>query len=444
MSGQTDDWRRKIDFGLKVSHGNFGFNGRFVRRNAGPLIGVVHALNDESEHEYSNFFGELSYKQAIGEKWHLLSKFYVDRFTFDAPLEIFSEGVIPGFPDGMFGRPETKNRTLGVELQVDYLLWDDNAMTIGILYEDSKQFDTKSQANFDPNTNAPLGGIQDITSWGNWNKNVGRRLFALYLQDVWEFTHELEGTFGVRYDHYSDFGDTVNPRAGLVWSFSRNANLKLLYGTAFRAPNFDELYSINNPVHTGDPNLDPEKVATYELSVAYFPRDISASLSYFHSDFKDIINFAGVTPANSDKWTVNGIELSAKKWIGVSNLIYANFTYQMPKDDKTGKRLPEVSTHYGNVGVNWELSKYLNLNSNLLVVGSRSRDATDTRPKLKGYEVVDLTLIAKNFYETMEVRVYINNLFDETYFDPAPVSTVASDFPRQGINFMIDVSMKFQ
>ena len=34
----------------------------------------------------------------------------------------------------------------------------------------------------------------------------------------------------------SDIGDTVNPRLSLSWDMNEDWNLRLLYGTAFRAP----------------------------------------------------------------------------------------------------------------------------------------------------------------------------------------------------------------
>ena len=41
---------------------------------------------------------------------------------------------------------------------------------------------------------------------------------------------------GVRYDHYTQFGGTANPRLGLIYHVAQPTTLKLLYGTAFRAP----------------------------------------------------------------------------------------------------------------------------------------------------------------------------------------------------------------
>jgi iron complex outermembrane recepter protein len=43
-----------------------------------------------------------------------------------------------------------------------------------------------------------------------------------------------------RYDHYSDFGSTSNPKVGLLWEPVRGMNLRGSYGTSFRAPELSE------------------------------------------------------------------------------------------------------------------------------------------------------------------------------------------------------------
>ncbi len=219
-----------------MSYGDFSFSGRYVEKDRGPYIGVVNALNDDSEIETSHLLGELNYKRDIGESLHLLAKGYYDDYSLYIDWEIFPEGAISGFPDGFVGIPETKDRTLGTEIQLDYSLWDKNTITAGALVEYIKQYDTRHTANFNPNTGAPLGSLQDITSWANFNKDEYRGVSALYVQDVWKITPNIECTFGVRFDYYSDIGETYNPRAALVWKFMENAHLNPCLPLVFANP----------------------------------------------------------------------------------------------------------------------------------------------------------------------------------------------------------------
>jgi iron complex outermembrane receptor protein len=48
-------------------------------------------------------------------------------------------------------------------------------------------------------------------------------------------------TAGAGYNHYSDFGNTFNLRAALVWEARYDLTAKLMYGSAFRAPSFQEM-----------------------------------------------------------------------------------------------------------------------------------------------------------------------------------------------------------
>ena len=80
-----------------------------------------------------------------------------------------------------------------------------------------------------------------------------------FVQDQWQFAKDWALTGGVRYDRYSDFGETVNPRAALVWEPRYDLTTKLMYGSAFRAPSFGEQYNLNNPAALGNPNLNRKR-----------------------------------------------------------------------------------------------------------------------------------------------------------------------------------------
>jgi iron complex outermembrane receptor protein len=45
----------------------------------------------------------------------------------------------------------------------------------------------------------------------------------------------------VRYDHYSDFGSTTNPKLGVTWTVSQDLSLRGSWGKSFRAPGLQDL-----------------------------------------------------------------------------------------------------------------------------------------------------------------------------------------------------------
>src|SRR5207237_2069032 len=115
----------------------------------------------------------------------------------------------------------------------------------------------------------PLGSIVDVSSTAPFLLPHDRKVSYAFAQDEWTVAKDWTLTAGVRHDEYSDFGGTTNPRLALVWEAAYNVTAKLLYGTAFRAPSFTELYVINNPVLIGNPNLQPEKMKTMEAALSW-------------------------------------------------------------------------------------------------------------------------------------------------------------------------------
>jgi outer membrane receptor for ferrienterochelin and colicin len=455
--GAADLRSRQTDAFLKVGYGDLSFRGHFQTQKEGHYIGLASALTDDSYNVLYNYWGELAYVLPITKGLSVNLKLYSDYYeqSDEEQAKIFPNGFAGVFPEGMIGKPVLKNRTIGGEMQVDWDAFKGNHLIGGVSFEELQQYDVKQLANFNPLTGAPLGSLQEVA---NWNRDATRQIWALYLQDEWQLPYRVNVTVGARYDHYSDFGDTVNPRVGLVWSFLENADLKLLYGQAFRAPNFLELYNINNPVVVGNPTLKPEKIETYEAGLAWrLNRFFAASLNYFYSTVDDQIVWNTATApasyANIGKSETQGIELGLNGTIGPEFSWKAGYAWQDPRDSASGQRLPFVPSQRASGSVNYGLTKYLNLHSDLLWTGPRPRAQGDVRPEIPAYATVDLAVTLKNFFKTLEIQAAIHNLFDERFKDP-DTSTgamnlagtgpkVPADFPREGISGFVTASYKF-
>lgn len=103
--------------------------------------------------------------------------------------------------------------------------------------------------------------------------------------------HRLVVTASGRYDRYSDFGGTFNPRVAIVWEPTRSLLLRGAYGTSFRAPSLFELYlpatiipglpvpdprrgnevSIVSLSLSGNPDLDPEEARSLTAGIVFAP-----------------------------------------------------------------------------------------------------------------------------------------------------------------------------
>ncbi len=73
--------------------------------------------------------------------------------------------------------------------------------------------------------------------------------------------NRVDAWFGFRVDDHSEYHTRFSPNLGIRWSPSRQWNVKLLYGTAYRTPYASQL--------TGRDDLQPEEVQNASMSIAW-------------------------------------------------------------------------------------------------------------------------------------------------------------------------------
>ncbi|HUF07960.1 MAG TPA: TonB-dependent receptor [Rhodothermales bacterium] len=116
-----------------------------------------------------------------------------------------------------------------------------------------------------------------------------------------------------RYERYSDFGDTVDPKFGFVWSPSDVLTLRGTFGTSFRAPalwDLDTTAPGNSIIFLpqefvdaglipftalilrgGNENLKAEEATTWTAGIQLAPADgLSIDVTYFNVDFRNRID----------------------------------------------------------------------------------------------------------------------------------------------------------
>jgi outer membrane receptor for ferrienterochelin and colicins len=146
---------------------------------------------------------------------------------------------------------------------------------------------------------------------------------AVYLQDEFSIRKNLILSGGIRWDHYDTFGSTENPRLGLIYSPRERTTFKLLYGTAFRAPNDYELYYASPPDQVGNPSLGPETIKTTEVVFEqYFVTHAHVEIAGFYNDIRGLISQTDsssglLSYANVDSVQSRGVDCElAGKWPG--------------------------------------------------------------------------------------------------------------------------------
>jgi iron complex outermembrane recepter protein len=84
-----------------------------------------------------------------------------------------------------------------------------------------------------------------------------RNVAALSAEMILPVSKALEIQVAARYDRYSDFGSTFNPKIGFLFKPVSNVFARGSYNTGFRAPALDELYGPQSVSFTADAYNDP-------------------------------------------------------------------------------------------------------------------------------------------------------------------------------------------
>lgn len=397
------DYDRFYNTLAKLSYGDFTLEGIYSSRTKGiPTASFGADFNDRRNRTTdSHWLADLKYAHSLGESVDVTGRLFYDSYDYDGDYVY----------NGVVNRDLGRGRWWGGELQTAVKLFDSHQLVAGMEYRDNIRQD---QQNFDESPfSSKLSDRRDSRIW------------ALYLQDEYTIFNNLILNAGVRYDHYSTFGSTVNPRLALIYTPLAGTVFKFLYGSAFRAPNVFELY-YNLPSQNvkGNPNLGPEKIRTYELVYEqYIGNHLRGTIEGFHNYIDNLI--VQVTdPAdgfavfrNLSRAQADGVEteLEAKFDNGLTGR--ASYTFQDAWDSDTGQTLVNSPRH---------LAK-LNLTIPLLhekVFLGIEEQFTDRRKTLvagdfaKSYFVTNLTLFSRNLLENLELSASLYNLFDCRYGDP--------------------------
>lgn len=355
-------------------------------------------------------------------------------------------GIYP-YPDGIIGNPSGIGQQVGIDIAATYTgaLKHRLRLGAGARYQDQ---DTSESKNFGPGvvqgvmtdvSNTPYASIPDSY----------RHLHYFLLQDEWQFAPDWELTTGVRYDHYSDFGSTVNPRVAIVWSTRHNLTTKLLYGRAFRAPSFQEQFADQNPVTLGNPNLDPETIDTVELAFDYRPTfTLQTTLNLFAYRAEGLIEYVPSgggtnTAQNSRDQEGYGFEFETT-WDATDNLRFTgNYAWQYSIDSDTDERIADAPGQQAFLNSDWKFQPKWSLYSQINWIGSRHRAAADTRSDIDDHLLVDMTLKRQAIFDHLDIGFTVKNVFDEGAREPSDGQKIVEDYPLEGRSLWCELRYRF-
>lgn len=449
-----------LDARLDLARGNWrlrlGYQGR---RRVETGAGVAQALDPQGHGESDRINADLTYHlPTFSDKWDVTTQFsYLDttavtRLRLFPPGASFPEGV---FPQGVIGNPDVFERHARADLSAFYSGFLKHRLRFGAGFNHGSLYKVRETRNYtlDPKgLPAPLGSIIDVSETAPFLRPHDRENYYAFIQDEWALARDWSLTSGVRYDHYSDFGSTVNPRLALVWQTRYNLATKILYGRAFRAPSFAEEFNINNPVALGNPNLKPETINTIELAFDYQPiSDLRMGLNIFRYEIDNLIRFVpDPTPATSftarniGKQRGYGLEWEASWRLSDSLRLYGNYAFQHSTDETTDSDAGNAPHHQIYARAEWRFRPEWLLTPEVIWIADRKRVAGDPRPDIPDYEIVDVALRRKNILGHWEAALIVHNLFDADAREPSPApGLIPNDLPLPGRSVFAELRYRF-
>jgi iron complex outermembrane receptor protein len=276
----------------------------------GTAVGIAQALDPTGKYTGERLNTDLTYHNLdLTENWDVTAQLSYLEMTVETstPIELFPPGAFGGaYPYGQITYLKMSERHTRLDLSAFYSGFKKHEIRLGTGYYYGEINEVVSRANYgiNPATGQAIPPGTELIDVSDspyaFIPEKDRKSAYFFVQDVWLFAPNWELTAGLRYDEYSDFGSTLNPRFALVWDTSPNFTSKILYGRAFRAPAFGELYSISNAVALGNPDLEPEILDSWELAFDYrATNNLHLALNLFSYKWRDAIHFVA-NPGGAD------------------------------------------------------------------------------------------------------------------------------------------------
>jgi outer membrane receptor for ferrienterochelin and colicin len=198
-----------------------------TRRDVGLGVGSAQALDPVGRYSDNRFNADLTYQTAqLFQDWEITTQLSYFDTTFSNPRsqQLFPPGAFGGaYPEGILDSLALSERQTRFDVSGFYSGFRQHLIRIGVGYFEGEIYKITEFKNYGVN---PVTGLELLpgsglieatdTPYAAYPEH-GRQSWHGFLQDAWKVAPDWELTTGLRYDKYSDFGTTLNPRLALVW-----------------------------------------------------------------------------------------------------------------------------------------------------------------------------------------------------------------------------------
>lgn len=339
-----------------------------------------HFLSARGHTRYDGDPNETDFVQQAGGVRLGFSPIAAWRSTLNAGV---SEDDADNFKDGVFSSTsKTTRRT--ASWQNDFTLSDRQMLTVGVDY-----------------LNDELAATEDYTVKERDNKGA----FAQHQIDF----GRPDLLIALRRDDNEQFGTHDTGHAAFGYELTDALRARIAYGTAFRAPTFDDLY-LDLPVfnYHGNPDLKPEESETIELGLSHKGTQASWEVNAYHTSIENLIVYDIDTVRNLNRATIDGLETLLSTRLGHWST-QAQVTWLRARDEATDDWLPRRARVAGSVTIEREIGRHV-IGADVFGQGRRYDSAT----RLPAYGLINARY-QRNLGDNLSMQVRLENVLDEDY-----------------------------
>ena len=430
-----------------VTYRKYELHWRVFQGTANPFVGYANSLGDQGDVYSKQSVFDLGYHDEVKGLGTLKVRLSI---TNNDQSQLF-EAQPPGFAgvllDGrrfeidspIFFKARLKTGRTGLDATLERGLGRDHQFLAGLTLAREATRDLEAQSNLDFATRQPRSELADLAGI---LAPATRRSAGLFVQDVWSTSQRVTVTGGLRLDSLNEAGTRLSPRLAVVTRLPRDLTLKILYGEAFRAPTFAELY-FNLPGYEANPNLKSVTARSLNAQLGLHRTNLRLSAGAFTNWVRNTIPaerpdspFDHTVLVNTPGINVYGVEAEGRATLGV-NAFFGNLTLESSRYADGSGRVPGVAALMSTLGATVAVGPRQSLTGTWLLRASRLRAAGDPRPALGGCGVLNLAFHFTRVLRDLDASAMFDNLLGQKYEDPAPAFTLPGDYPRPGRSIRI-------